>query len=121
MNTNEFNKIFADTLDRLVSKVSTKGKEYALDNDRLRNFTRAAEMLRCSKEQALWGFATKHLVSITEMVDESSIRGTPIDVWQEKIDDAIIYLILLYTIRMDRIYVVPDDIKAKPNKKKSRR
>lgn len=72
--------------------LASKGKEYG-PVDKLHNFKRAAEIGRCTSEQALLGMLTKHIVSI---IDQIKSGDTPTQEWiDEKIGDGINYLILL--------------------------
>ncbi len=59
----------------------------------------AAGFQGITPEKALWGMATKHLVSISDMVSQG--RDYSEDVWDEKIGDAINYLILLRAMVFD--------------------
>lgn len=87
-------------LDRRFAAISdtlvTKAREYATDADRLHNFHAAAALLRCTPEQACWAFLAKHLVSIGDMVASGHVQ--PREKWDEKLGDAINYLLLLEAI-----------------------
>jgi hypothetical protein len=87
-----------------------KAEEYARDGDRLSNFKRAAALLKCHPARACVGAWSKHLTSILDMVDDldQGKKGWSIAVWEEKLGDAINYLILLEAI-----------IKENPNEYKS--
>lgn len=84
-----FERQFAISRDVLVEKA----KEYASNGDRLHNFKVAAEFLGGTPEQALWGMAVKHLVSISDMVRSGETYSEAM--WDEKLGDALNYLILL--------------------------
>lgn len=70
-----------------------KAVEYASDTDVLSNFKTAAALQHITPEQALTGMLAKHIVSIFNMVGTTA--EYPSAVWDEKITDAINYLILL--------------------------
>ena len=93
MNTEEFNKIVEDQLERIRSVLVKKAGEYNLEEDRLGFFKRSAAFAQETPEQALYGFLLKHLQSITDMV--MSGKGYSKDLWQEKITDTMNYLCLL--------------------------
>lgn len=93
MNSEQFEKIFDEVVDNCRSTLLVKASEYATDKDRLHNFHKAAALMGGTPEQALWGFLVKHLVSISDMVESS--YAFPEAVWEEKIGDALNYLILL--------------------------
>lgn len=92
MTDAEFNAPVEDRVGAIRGTLSSKAKEYARA-DRLHNFKQAALVLRCSPQQALLGFLTKHLVSIVDMVQDQAEH--PAALWDEKIGDAINYLVLL--------------------------
>lgn len=87
-----FEAIFNEQIEQCRKVLFLKAQEYATDEDRLHNFKLAAALTQGTPEQALWGFAVKHLVSISDMVKDGEY---PKAVWDEKIGDAINYLILL--------------------------
>jgi len=99
MKTNEFDKIINHRLDFCKYVLVEKAKEYAKgDDDRLHNFRKASRISNKSMEECLWGFALKHLVSVTDIIDEMSNNPTyvpPRHLVEEKIGDLINYLLLL--------------------------
>ena len=92
MNTADFEGILNYRLKRISEILNSKAKEYAIE-DRLYNFKRAAEMQRTTPAKALIGMFMKHMVSVMDLA-EGSIPDTS-DMINEKIGDAINYLILL--------------------------
>ena len=74
--------------------LKAKAAEYATGGDRLHNFRVAAAFQGITEEQALLGMATKHFVSISDMV--WSGEDYPLDLWAEKIKDSVNYLSLLW-------------------------
>ena len=100
MQAQKFNEILERRIELTRKVLSSKAKEYATDEnalgyDRLHNFNRAAEMLRVSRERALVGMLTKHLVSILDIVDKFNYDKPSFEMVEEKIGDSINYLILL--------------------------
>lgn len=92
----EFESILAKRLSQIAVVLGGKAKEYAQDGDRLYNFKVAARMNDETPAKALWGMATKHLVSVTDLID-GKLERTP-EMVDEKIGDMINYLILLEAI-----------------------
>ena len=96
MNTENFNKIIHEQIERCENTLCKKADEYAVDDDRLHNFKVAAGLQDCLPTTALGGMMAKHTVSVYDM-----IRGLengmcyPIELWNEKIGDSINYLLLL--------------------------
>jgi hypothetical protein len=105
MNNEDFEHIFETQIDLSRSVLLAKSKEYANDQDRLHNFRVAAAFIQGTPEQALWGFLVKHLVSLSDMIPTSSDHPSGVystDLWDEKIGDAINYLILLRALVYER-------------------
>jgi hypothetical protein len=100
VQTEEFEAILESRLSAIKQVLGNKAKEYAI-GDRLYNFKRAAEILRVKPQEALLGMLMKHLVSVLDLV-EGSIPPTEYMV-NEKIGDAINYLILLEAIFKESI------------------
>jgi len=76
--------------------LGAKANEYARGQDRLHNFKRVALVKRCTPAEACIDGFCKHLVSILDMVDDlREGHKSSIQLWEEKIGDAINYLILL--------------------------
>ena len=100
MKNGEFEKILEGRIDKIREVLAVKGKEYAPEGkDRLHNFKIAAKINDQKYWQALWGMATKHLVSIKDMIDLPCRPETQLV--DEKIGDMINYLILLEALWKD--------------------
>lgn len=80
--------------------LAAKAGEYSVNEDALSNFRRAAEIQRISMEQAVLNFFMKHFVSIQDMVESG--RQYPRAVWDEKLGDAINYLMLLEGVTVEK-------------------
>jgi len=100
MNTEQFENLLEHRLNLIKSTLSNKAKEYAV-GDRLYNFKRAAEILRSTPEKTLMGMFMKHLVSVLDLT-ENNIKVTE-HLVNEKIGDAINYLILLEAILTENL------------------
>lgn len=92
-------------LEKIKNVLSSKSAEYSKANDKHYNFKRAAEIIRKTPETALWGMYLKHLVSIQDIVEKIEETGNPpkLEILEEKIGDAINYMILLETLIQERI------------------
>lgn len=97
MSPEEFEKVFEYVTGRSRDTLVVKAREYASDVDRLHNCKKVAAFEGCTAEQVAWKFNMKHLTSISDMVAAAD-RLFPSAVWDEKIGDAINYLILLRAI-----------------------
>jgi hypothetical protein len=87
--------------------LGAKNAEYARgDGDRLSNFRAAAEMQKTTPERALSGMFAKHVISIMDFCNDTE-KGmeNPYTLWEEKITDAINYLILLDALLQERLNI----------------
>lgn len=107
MNTAEFDKLFIRTTGQLAELSGTKGQEYSQQQeDRLSNFKRLSASLGLSPEKVLWVYMSKHMDSIVNWVkeldkdvEERMELSEPIE---GRIDDAMLYLLLLKGLLRDR-------------------
>lgn len=99
MTQEKFNSFAKNFVKQTTSVLYAKGKSYALNkNDRLEHFKSAAEYLNTTPQDACLAQATKHFISIRDMVcANNGIEFSP-EQWDEKIGDAINYLVLLRAI-----------------------
>ncbi len=95
MNTREFNTLISRRIEECCDLLGVKSDEYATD-DRLHNFKVAAEVQGCTPIKALAGMMCKHTVSVYDLVNRNE-KGVfiPKELWDEKINDSINYLLLL--------------------------
>jgi hypothetical protein len=96
MDNARFQEVLDDQMDKNRTVLSGKALEYASDIDRLSNFKKAAHLNGETQVQALWGMLSKHLVSLSDMVETGN--EYPMAVWEEKIGDALNYLYLLKAV-----------------------
>ena len=91
----EFNLVLEKQMERCVSTLQKKKKEYTGDSqDRLIAFKVAATMQGCKPERALAGMMVKHIVSLYDMCYADN-QVFDMAVWDEKITDTLNYLFLL--------------------------
>jgi hypothetical protein len=93
-----FNEIFYARVEACEQMLIVKGREYATE-DRLHNFRVAAELQNGSPRSALGGMLAKHIVSIFDLLPKEELA--PLEVWNEKIGDALNYLFLLNALVME--------------------
>ena len=97
MTTNDFNAIVNQQLLIAKELLTSKGQEYAGQTvDRLSAFKKAAALQGTDQKAALFGMLAKHLVSLSDMCTSGQKYNA--DRWNEKITDAINYLILLRAV-----------------------
>jgi len=102
MKPKDFDKIVNARCAKIKSILASKAKEYSRE-DRLHNFKRAGVFMGKSPGTVCWGFAMKHFTSIADIVDDvESGSHPPQALVQEKLGDAINYLVLLEAILNER-------------------
>lgn len=105
--------IIRSRCSKILMTLDTKAKEYVRNDDRLHNFNRAAQMRNILREKALLGMMDKHTISILDMVDDLETGKLPtVAMVDEKIGDAINYLILLEMCFKQRIQTPVDSKKS---------
>lgn len=92
----EFEKVVNEQLKRCTDTMLKKSAEYSTEEDKLHNFKCAGGLIGSTPQEALCGMWIKHIVSITDMCRTG--KDYPLDTWNEKIGDAINYLLLLRAI-----------------------
>lgn len=98
MTQEEFEAIIERRISTTRQLLIVKGREYAIPGkDRLHNFIEGAKLQRNTPAETCWGYLTKHLVSIVDMLDTPRTREKV----DEKIGDAIVYLHLLEAILLE--------------------
>lgn len=103
MTTEDFNRIVFERCEKIKTMLAVKGVEYARGDDRLHAFKVAAAFEECTPERALRGMSIKHEVSIRDFVNDlDDNKHWCVDKWQEKLGDAINYLILLEALVIER-------------------
>lgn len=93
MNHSDFNRVFDCQVELCRDTLIMKGSEYSPE-ERFSNFRKAAAFQNTTTKKALGGMMAKHIVSIYDMIDDES-ADYPMDIWEEKIGDALNYLFLL--------------------------
>lgn len=93
MTAEEFNVILEKRIEVIRASLVRKAEEYASDEDRLYNFKAMARMSKCRPMRAWLGVAVKPLNDLIDMVNSG--KAYPAERWDEKLMDAINYLILL--------------------------
>jgi len=92
MNHDEFEDVFDEQVRKCSATLIAKGREYS-PVDRFSNFKIAASFQGCTPKEALGGMLAKHIVSVYDLI--RSKDDIPMEMWDEKIGDAMNYLFLL--------------------------
>lgn len=98
MKPEKFNELVEEQIQRCRCTLVAKSN-YGAEADRLHNFRAFAELSGESLEEVCGGYLGKHLVSIYDMIRKTG-QGSRflLPQWDEKIGDAINYLLILSAI-----------------------
>ena len=97
----KFTSLLNETFEGIFKLTNTKGEEYSRSDDQLGNFRRSAAEARLTMEQVWLVFFNKHVDSIKSYVaNGGKVKST--ESIGSRIDDAILYLILLKAIIEDK-------------------
>lgn len=94
---------FKELLDELdgnsLQTLKEKNARYSTDGDCLHNFRSGAEVAGGTPAQACWGYMTKHLVALRDMVEKNDFSNR--EDFLEKCQDTINYIRFLWCIGND--------------------
>ena len=79
-----------------LNTLKEKNARYAPGNDALHNFNKGAEVFGGTAAQACWGYMTKHLVALRDMVHRNDFSNR--EDFLEKCQDTINYIRFLWCI-----------------------
>lgn len=115
MTHEKFNETISITLKQLEDVLVKKGKEYSEGRDnRFHNFIQAGLKQGISKEKALMGMLSKHLVSIDDMIDlQESKELIPEKKINEKLNDALVYYLILKAMFLSELPLNENLLKPK--------
>lgn len=99
MQLERFEGILDAQLKRVRDVLVVKTEEYSANNDQLANIKFMAQLQGIGMPQAVVGAMAKHTFSVYKMVRDG--ESYPMDVWDEKITDHIIWLLLLRASLID--------------------
>lgn len=100
MNSEQFETLLAELNDTSTQTLTTKNDKYATNEDRLHNFRSGASIAGGTPAQACWGYLTKHLVALRDMVEKDDFSDR--DDFREKCQDSINYIRFLWCIGNDK-------------------
>ena len=100
MSAERFNDLLDELDGRSLQTLKEKNAKYSSDGDCLHNFRSGAEILGGTPAQACWGYLTKHLVALRDMVERNDFSDK--DDFLEKCQDTINYIRFLWCIGNDQ-------------------
>lgn len=103
MKTETLLKVLNNQVALCMSRLCAKNNEYGNESDALYHFTRAAELHKTSSEDIALKYATKHLISVISLVEQSTrnemLYKSFVD---EKMGDLVCYLLLIWAMLSDK-------------------
>ena len=96
MTTEVFNKLVEEIRAASIDTLMAKNAKYAAGRDRLHNFHVGGDIMGGTTAQACWGYLTKHLVALRDMVERNDFHD--LDDLKEKCQDIINYTVFLWCI-----------------------
>lgn len=82
--------------DNSIKTLVDKNARYSSDNDCLHNFNSGSEIAGGTPAQACWGYLTKHLVALRDMVMKNEFHNR--EDFLEKCQDSINYIRLIWCL-----------------------
>lgn len=96
MKPEKFEELLRELDGTSVQTLVNKNKLYSKDGDSLHNFRSGADVMGGTPAQACWGYATKHLVALRDMVERNDFSNR--EDFLEKCQDTINYIRFLWCI-----------------------
>ena len=93
MSPEKFNEMMYEIFTKIRDMSTKKQEEYQENLDRLKHFRFKAQLRHRTLLQSIWDCADKYVISITNMIDSG--ENFPLPLWDEKIIDNMVYLLLL--------------------------
>lgn len=96
MDPERFKELLEELDGNSVKTLAEKNARYSTDGDSLHNFRSGAEIAGGTPAQACWGYMTKHLVALRDMVERNDFSNR--EDFLEKCQDTINYIRFLWCI-----------------------
>lgn len=99
MSNEEFQTLLDELDGNSLETLKTKNARYSSNGDALHNFRKGADIAGGTSAQACWGYLTKHLVALRDMVERDDFHNR--EDFLEKCQDSINYIRFLWCIGND--------------------
>ena len=100
MSPERFKELLEELDGNSVKTLAEKNARYAQNGDCLQNFRSGADIAGGTPAQACWGYLTKHLVALRDMVERDDFSNR--EDFLEKCQDTINYIRFLWCIGNDK-------------------
>ena len=101
MTREEFNKLLDELDGNSIETLKKKNEKYSLGGDPIHNFTSGAEIMGDTPAKTCWGYMTKHLVALRDMVERDDFSDR--DDFLEKCQDTINYISFLWVLGNEKL------------------
>lgn len=99
MNHERFAELIKELDGDSAETLINKNRMYSSEDDALHNFNDGAEIFGGTAAEACWGYLTKHLVALRDMVKRNDFSNR--EDFKEKCQDSINYIRILWAIGND--------------------
>mgnify|MGYP003292123689 CR=1 FL=1 len=99
MQSDRFKELLDELDGNSLQTLKEKNARYSQNGDCLHNFRAGAEIMGGTPAQACWGYMTKHLVALRDMVERDDFSNR--EDFLEKCQDTINYIRFLWCIGND--------------------
>lgn len=99
MNFERFNELLDELDGSSLETLKKKNAMYSKNGDALHNFKDGGEIMGSSSVEACWGYLTKHLVALRDMVKDCDFSNRAD--FLEKCQDSINYIRFLWCLGND--------------------
>lgn len=101
MQRDRFEQLLNELDGNSLETLKTKNARYAPGDDALHNFNAGASIMGGTPAQACWGYASKHLVALRDMIERDDFSNR--EDFLEKCQDSINYIRFLWCIGNEKI------------------
>ena len=117
MTHENFKKLLEELDGNASETLAEKNARYSSSEDALHNFKSGAEIMGSTPAQACWGYLTKHLTALRDMIQRDDFSNR--DDFKEKCQDSLNYIRFIWALgneglEEDKI-VGTKDLTTKPN------
>lgn len=99
MSADKFKRLLEELDGNSLKTLTEKNSKYASDEDCLHNFRSGADIFGDTPAKTCWGYLTKHLVALRDMVERNDFSDRRD--FLEKCQDSINYIRFLYCIGIE--------------------
>ena len=96
MTHENFKKLLEELDGNASETLAEKNARYSSSDDALHNFKSGAEIMGSTAAQACWGYLTKHLTALRDMIQRDDFSNR--DDFLEKIQDSMNYLRFIWAL-----------------------